>query len=256
MQEKSIGFAAKVLASARSALSAAMTRSNKVPAAAAAPEDAELKQQLPELSQAVADCVASLDDGLRAAEKAWASGALLPKVNPRRIERVLEALESRDAVSISSLIVEIVAPDNAVSPVAVHTARNNVMRDQFARGAMGAVMAAIIDVEKAHRAGPLLASGLLSRVRTWVAYPGFRQVAGLETDDRDELELANDALCNIASDILEGSDEQSAAMVRLGIVGPLAIALQITQKLQETPPAVLGLQVSGFEHAAIAGAEA
>ncbi|CAN7775601.1 hypothetical protein LJR290_007777 [Variovorax sp. LjRoot290] len=202
-----------------------------------------------ELSPEVADCVTAFDDGLRAAAKAWASGALLPKVNPRRVERVLEALESRETLSIASLIVEIAAPDNAVSAVAVHTSTNNVMREQFVRGVMGAVMAAIVDVEKAHQAGTLQAGALLERTRNWIAHPLHRQKPGSGTADAKELEDANDVLCSIAADILKGSDEQVAAMVRVGMVGPLGVALQITQKLQETPPSVLGLQVAGFEFA-------
>ncbi|KWT65026.1 MULTISPECIES: hypothetical protein [unclassified Variovorax] len=200
-------------------------------------------------SPAVADCVTAFDDGLRAAAKAWSSGALLPKVNPRRVERVLEVLASRETLAISALLVEIAAPDNAVSPVSTLTATNNVMREQFVRGVMGAVMAAIVDVEKAHRAGILQASALLDRTRDWIARPLYRQSPGPGSDVK-ELEAANDVLCRIASDVLEGSDEQSAAMVRVGMVGPLGVALQITKMLQETPRSVLGLQVAGFEFAA------
>lgn len=197
----------------------------------------------------IADCVQAFDDGLSAAAKAWSSGALLPKVNPRRVERVLEALESRETLSIASLIVEIAAPDNAVSAVAIHTATNNVMREQFVRGVMGAVMAAIVDVEKAHQSGTLKAGALLARTRNWIAHPLHRQMPGPGTASAKELEEANDVLCNIAADILKGSDEQAAAMVRVGMVGPLGVALQITQKLQDMPPSVLGLQVAGFEYA-------
>ena len=200
-------------------------------------------------SQEGVDCVAAFDDGLRAAARAWSSGAMLPKVNPRRVERVLEALASRETLAISALVVEIAAPDNAVSPVSTLTATNNVMREQFVRGVMGAVMAAIVDVERAHRPGILQASALLDRTRNWIARPLFRQTPGPGSDVK-ELESANDALCRIASDILEGSDEQAAAMVRVGMVGPLGVALQITKMLQETPASVLGLQVAGFEFAA------
>lgn len=213
----------------------------------AAPEQPPQDDVPSELSPAVADCVAAFDDGLRAAAKAWSSGALLPKVNPRRVEGVLEALGSRETLSIVSLIVEIAAPDNAVSAVAVHTATNNVMREHFVRGVMGAVMAAIVDVEKAHGAGPLQAGALLARTRNWIAHPFHRQKSGPGTADPKALEDADDVLCNIAADILKGSDEQAAAMVRVGMVGPLGVALQITQMLQDTPPSVLGLQVAGFE---------
>lgn len=206
-------------------------------------------------SPAVADCVTAFDDGLRAAARAWSSGALLPKVNPRRVERVLEALASRETLTIATLVVEIAAPDNAVSPVSAVTATNNVMREQFVRGVMGAVMAAIVDVEKAHRSGILQASALLDRTRNWIARPLYRQSPG-SGSEMNELEAANDVLCKIASDILEGSDEQAAAMVRVGMVGPLGVALQITKMLQETPCSVLGLQVAGFEFAAREAAEA
>jgi len=219
---------------------------------ATAPESVEEPAQEalpPAPSPEVAHCVAAFDDGLRAAQKAWSSGALLPKVNPRRVERVLEALQSRETLSISSLLVEIAAPDNAVSAVAVHTATNNVMREQFVRGVMGAVMAAIVDVEKAHQAGTLQAGALLARTRNWIAHPLHRQKAGAGTADAKALDDANDVLCKIAADILNDSDEQAAAMVRVGMVGPLGVALQITQMLQETPPSVLGLQVAGFEYA-------
>lgn len=225
-----------------------------------------VRRQLPEMGPApedvvqpptpeVAVCVTAFDDGLRAAARAWSSGALLPKVNPRRVERVLEALASRETLTISALVVEIAAPDNAVSPVSTLTATNNVMREQFVRGVMGAVMAAIVDVEKAHRPGMLYAGALLDRTRNWIARPLFRQSPGPGSDAK-ELDAANDVLCKIASDILEGSDEQAAAMVRVGMVGPLGVALQITKMLQETPRSVLGLQVAGFEFAAREAAEA
>jgi hypothetical protein len=213
------------------------------------------QEVVPPPSPEVADCVAAFDDGLRAAAKAWSSGALLPKVNPRRVERVFEALASRETLAISALVVEIAAPDNAVSPVSTLTATNNVMREQFVRGVMGAVMAAIVDVEKGHRPGILQASALLDRTRNWIARPLYRQSPGTGSDVK-ELELANDVLCRIASDILEGSDEQAAAMVRVGMVGPLGVVLQITKILQETPRSVLGLQVAGFEFAARQAAEA
>ncbi|MDN8616490.1 hypothetical protein [Variovorax ginsengisoli] len=220
------------------------------------PEPGPAPQEvLPALSPEVADCVTAFDDGLRAAARAWSSGALLPKVNPRRVERVLEALASRETLTISALVVEIAAPDNAVSPVSAVTATNNVMREQFVRGVMGAVMAAIVDVEKAHRPGILQASALLDRTRNWIARPLYRQCSAPGSDPK-ELEAANDVLCKIASDILEGSDEQAAAMVRVGMVGPLGVALQITKMLQETPRSVLGLQVAGFEFAAREAAEA
>ncbi|OUM00703.1 hypothetical protein A8M77_19645 [Variovorax sp. JS1663] len=220
------------------------------PGTAPAPEE-----EAPPISPEVADCVAAFDDGLRAAARAWSSGALLPKVNPRRVERVLEALTSRETLAISALVVEIAAPDNAVSPVSTLTATNNVMREQFVRGVMGAVMAALVDVEKAHRPGMLYASALLDRTRNWIARPLYRQSPGPGSDTK-ELEAANDVLCRIACDILEGSDEQAAAMVRVGMVGPLGVALQITKMLQETPRSVLGLQVAGFEFAARGAAEA
>lgn len=210
---------------------------------------------VPDPSPEIADCVAAFDDGLRAAARAWSSGALLPKVNPRRVERVLEALASRETLAISALVVEIAAPDNAVSPVSTLTATNNVMREQFVRGVMGAVMAAIVGVEKAHQSGILQASALLDRTRNWIARPLYRQSPGPGSDVK-ELEAANDVLCRIASDILEGSEEQAAAMVRVGMVGPLGVALQITRMLQETPRSVLGLQVAGFEFAAGQAAEA
>ena len=215
-----------------------------------APEDV-----VPSLSPEVADCITAFDDGLRSTARAWSSGTLLPKVNPRRVERVLEALASRETLAISALVVEIAAPDNAVSPVSAVTATNNVMREQFVRGVMGAVMAAIVDVEKAHRSGILQASALLDRTRNWIARPLYRQSPGSGSDVK-ELEAANDVLCRIASDILEGSDEQAAAMVRVGMVGPLGVALQITKMLQETPRSVLGLQVAGFEFAARRAGEA
>lgn len=203
---------------------------------------------LPPPTPEVADCVCAFDDGLRSAAKAWSSGALLPKVNPRRVERVLEALASRETLRISALVVEIAAPDNSVSPVSTITATNNVMREQFVRGVMGAVMAAIVDVEKAHQPGTIQAGALLDRLRNWIERPLHRQQPDPGSDEKGLAE-ANDILCRIASDILEGSDEQAAAMVRLGMVGPLGVALQITKMLQETPPSVLGLQVAGFEFA-------
>lgn len=107
----------------------------------------------------------------------------------------------------------------------------------------------LLDVEKAHGPGVLYASALLDRTRNWIARPQYRQAPGPGSDTK-ALEEANDVLCRIAADILEGSDEQSAAMVRVGIVGPLGVALQITKMLQETPRSVLGLQVAGFEFAA------
>lgn len=216
----------------------------------------EVDQAPPPPSPEVADCVTAFDDGLRAAAKAWSSGALLPKVNPRRVERVLEALQSRETQSIASLVVEIAAPDNAVSAVSAHTATNNVMREQFVRGVMGAVMSAIVDVEKAHQSGVLQAAALLERTRNWVAHPLHRQRPGPGTVDPKALEAANDVLCNIAADILDGSDEQTAAMVRVGMVGPLGVALQISKLLQATPSAVLGLQVAAFEVAARASRDA
>lgn len=119
--------------------------------------EAAVEDVIPPPSPEVADCVTAFDDGLRSVARAWSSGSLLPKVNPRRVERVLEALASRETLTISALVVEIAAPDNAVSPVSTVTATNNVMREQFVRGVMGAVMAAIVDVEKAHRSGILQA---------------------------------------------------------------------------------------------------
>jgi hypothetical protein len=203
----------------------------------------------PALSPEIVECLKNFDDGLSATAKAWSSGALLSKVNPRRVERALEALKSRETLSIASLLVEIAAPDNAVSAVAIHTATNNIMREQFVRGVMGAVMAAIVDVEKAYRPGTLQAGALLERTRNWIARPLHRQAPGPGTADERELEDANDVLCNIAADILKGSDENAAAIVRLGMVIPLGVALQITRTLQDAPPSVLGLKVAGFEFA-------
>ncbi|MBS0454129.1 MAG: hypothetical protein JSS14_22730 [Proteobacteria bacterium] len=192
-------------------------------------------------------CVTSFDDGLKATAKAWTSGALLAKVNPRRVERVLEALATRETTTISALVVEIAAPDNSVSAVAAQTAVNNPMREQFVRGVMGAVMAAILDVQKAYSSEPITAAALLDRLRDWIANPEGRQGPGLDTADRDKLEAANEILGKISADILAGADPRSAAMVRVGIVGPLGVALQIMKLLQETPPEALGLQVAGFE---------
>jgi hypothetical protein len=201
------------------------------------------------LSPEIAECLKNFDEALSATAKAWSSGVLLTKVNPRRVERALDALKTRETLSISSLLVEIAAPDNAVSAVAIHTATNNIMREQFVRGVMGAVMAAIVDVEKAHQSGTLQAGALLARIRNWIAHPLHRQAPGPGTVDQKELQDANDVLCNIAADILKGSDEHAAAIVRMGMVSPLAVALQITQTLQEAPPSVLGLKVTGFEFA-------
>lgn len=225
------GFLARVLALV-----------NRQPSAPELAGDDEPSEPSPE----VVDCVTAFDDGVRAASKAWSSGALLPKVNPRRVERVLEALQSRETLTISSLIVEIAAPDNAVSAVAAHTAANNVMREQFVRGVMGAVMAAIVDVERAHHSEALQAGALLARTRSWIAHPLHRQKPGPGTADLKALEDANEVLCNIAADILKGSDEQAAAMVRLGIVGPVAVALQIAQMLQGTRPAMCVDQTSAW----------
>lgn len=214
--------------------------------ASAAPPEAG-PSQLPALSPEVEACVSSFDDGLRAAARAWSSGALVPKVNPLRLQRVRDEMAARDSTALAALIVEIAAPPNAVSAVSAQTAVNNPVRDQFVRGVMGAVIQAIVDVELAHDSAPLAASALLERVRTWIARPQLRQAAGPRTGRQALLEEANENLIRIAGDIEGDGDEQAAAMVRQGIVGPLGIALQIIKQLEETPASVLGLQVAGFE---------
>lgn len=218
-------------------------------AAAAADEAAPAGPVLPALSPEIEACLSSFDDGLSAAAKAWASGALVPKVNPLRLQRVRAVLAGRDSRAIAALIVEIAAPPNAVSPVSAQTAVNNPVRDQFVRGVMGAVMQAMVEVELARDSAPLTASALLERMRTWIARPQLRQRCAAGTSRQSALDAANENLVLIAREIEHGSDDQAAAMVRQGIVGPLGVALQIIKQLEETPDTVIGLQVAGYEAA-------
>jgi len=183
----------------------------------------------PEPVQDVADCLTEFDNGVRSAQRAWEGGALASKVNPSRVERVLDALASRDPQAIVALVVEIAAPDNAVSPVTTLTSVNNPMREQFVRGVMGAVLAAIVEVEMAYDSDTPSASALLARLRRWIGEPAARQEAGERTLDHGTLSETSDTLCRIAEDVLasyEGS-ARDAACARLGIVAPIGVALQL-----------------------------
>lgn len=183
----------------------------------------------PEPVQEVADCLAEFDNGVRAAQRAWEGGALASKANPSRVERVLDAFASRDPQAIVALVVEIASPDNAVSPMTTLTSVNNPLREQFVRGVMGSVLAAIVELEMAYDSGTPTASAFLARLRRWIGEPAARQEAGERTLDPGLLSETNDTLCRIAGDILasyEGS-AQDAACARLGIVAPIGVALQL-----------------------------
>ncbi|WP_454909697.1 hypothetical protein [Variovorax gossypii] len=197
---------------------------------AAGPDSAPAAEPTVEIAQ----CLADFDDGLRVVEKAWTGSALMSKVNPIRVERVLDAFVEGDTQAIAALVVEIVAPANAVSPVTTVTSVNNPMREQFVRGVMGAVFAAIVDVELSYDSKTLTAAALIARVRRWIADPDYRQAAGESTLNPNELELANDVLCDIARDIVQSHEGSApaAAMTRLGIVGPVGSALQLVSVLE------------------------
>lgn len=177
----------------------------------------------------VADCLAEFDKGVRSVQRAWEGGVLGSKVNPGRVARVLDALASREPQAIAALVVEIASPDNAVSPVTTLTSVNNPMREQFVRGVMGAVLAAIVEVETAYDSRTPTGAALLARMRRWLGDPTSRQEAGERTLNPVLLSDANDTLCRIAEDVqlsFEGS-ARAAACARLGIVGPISVALQL-----------------------------
>lgn len=196
---------------------------------AAGPDSAPAAEPTVEIAQ----CLADFDDGLRVVEKAWTGSALMSKVNPIRVERVLMP-SSRGTPRQSPRWWWRSSPRQRGLPVTTVTSVNNPMREQFVRGVMGAVFAAIVDVELSYDSKTLTAAALIARVRRWIADPDYRQAAGESTLNPNELELANDVLCDIARDIVQSHEGSApaAAMTRLGIVGPVGSALQLVSVLE------------------------
>ncbi len=189
--------------------------------------------------EAMSVCLSAFDDATKAVGKAWSGGAMKSRINPQRVQRVSEAFEQRDPRDIASLVVEIAMPDNAVSVVAQHQSEkgkhsgDSAMREFLVRGVMGALLQAVVEIECALHDGAVQAQALKARLRNWIQSPLQRQASRPGSPAADRLEHANDALCMISQELARGQSACDAAKMRLGMAGPLAVALQIIEITQE-----------------------
>lgn len=239
-----------------------------MPAAPSAPNFAPAD---PREAASLALVLERLDGSLGSVERAWSTGGLISKVERSRVVEVLDTLAARDAEAVANLLIEIAAPDNAVSSLAVATQTNNVRRESGARGIMKALATALVEIERLHGLHEdkgLSATALLARLRGWVADPFWCQppAAGAGAQQIEALDQANQNLLMMGRLMMgvpevdvpgKGSFRVQGGQVapadgpqlRLGIVAPLAVALQLCAVMQKTPRSVVDLAVAGFERA-------
>lgn len=212
----------------------------------------------PAEAEALKKVLAALDGGLAIVPKVWSSGSLTSKITPDRARTAIDALDGGDSGVLAELVVNIASPEMATSPVVSVAGSRNPMRESAVRGVMQALMHAVIDVEMACVPGRVSAAELLIRLRGWVIDPMWRQPPRAETKDPDRLGEANLVLWDISRVMAAGAagsagkSKAAAAdgpQMRLGIVVPLMVSLNLLDVIDRMPRHVLDLSVAGFEKA-------